>query len=94
MEDDDFEDLPEVDVRKFYKKPVKPTFATKKEKKKYTYNYTKPSEEVVNVKPIQPFNKNKKTFKSLKKQPAVARVSPEKERVYGGVDKRSIVIVA
>ena len=51
MEDDEFEDLPEVDVRAFYKRPNRPTFAMKKDKKKYTYNYTKPSEEV-NTKPI------------------------------------------
>jgi hypothetical protein len=53
MDDDEFEDLPEVDVHKLIKKPNRPNFA-KKSAQKYKYNYTKPSEEVEDVGPVKP----------------------------------------
>jgi len=43
MDDDEFEDLPEVDVHKLIQRPARPNFA-KKSGQKYTYNYVKPSE--------------------------------------------------
>ena len=52
MGDDDFEDLPDVDVKSLIKKPAKPNFAKKKPGTKYTYTYTKPSEEVKDPTPI------------------------------------------
>ena len=49
MDDDGFEDLPDVDVKTLVKKTiVKPSFAMKKKRpgQKNRYNYVKPSEEV------------------------------------------------
>jgi hypothetical protein len=70
MEDDDFEDLPDVDVKSLIKKPFKPNFAKKKPGQKYNYQYVKPSDEVSSPTPIQTekIAPAKKTFKSLKQK--------------------------